>query len=393
MTKRLLWIPVLLAALLTTLGALLLDGEDPTTEFRRATVDRGTVEQVVSATGTLQATRTVDVGTQVSGQVAEILVDYNDRVVKGQLLARIDPAILGNEVRSAEAGVERARAELEQAKQALERNRTLHEQQVITDSEFEQVEYARVVASSSYTSAAVALERARRNLEYTEVRAPIGGVVVERAVDVGQTVAASMSAPTLFRIAEDLSQMEILAQVDESDVALVREGQEVRFGVQAAGEESFTGTVRQVRLQSTSAENVVSYTVVIGVENREQKLLPGMTASVDFLVARSAEVLRVPSAALRLRPTEAMQASAGSGANPRADEGTGTLWTTGAGGRFQVITVRTGLTDGQYTEISGTELTEGMEVIAGIVSSTAATPTTTTNPFQGQGQGPARGAF
>jgi HlyD family secretion protein len=391
MNKRLLWIPVLLAALLTTLGALLLDGEDPTTEYRRATVDRGTVEQVVSATGTLQATRTVDVGTQVSGKIAEILVDYNDRVVEGQLLARIDPAILSNEVRSAEAGVERARAELEQARQALGRSRALHDQQVITDSEFEQAEYAQVVASSSYTSAAVALERARRNLEYTEIRAPIGGVVVERAVDVGQTVAASMSAPTLFRIAEDLSQMEILAQVDESDVASVREGQEVRFQVQATGEESFTGTVRQVRLQSASAENVVSYTVVIGVENREQKLLPGMTASVDFLVASAAEVLRVPSAALRIRPTEAMQASAGSAAG--AGEGTGTLWTTDGTGRFRTLTVHTGLTDGQFTEISGAGLAEGTEVIAGVVSVSAATPAATTNPFQGQAQARGPGGF
>jgi HlyD family secretion protein len=393
-------------------------------------VDRGTVETVVTATGTLQATETVDVGTQVSGQVAQLLVDFNDHVTKGQLLARIDPTILQQEVRAAEASVMRSRAELDQSERTLQRNRDLHEARVLTDVEFEQSQYSYTVAKAAYSSSEVGLERARRNLSYTEVRAPIDGVVVERSVDVGQTVAASMSAPTLFLLAEDLTEMEILASVDESDIGKITQGQEVRFTVQAYGDRSFTGAVKQVRLQSKNQDNVVSYSVVIGLENEDMKLLPGMTATVQFVVARAEDVLRVPNAALRFQPTDEMtqavaarreaqggegapgsirpvasttsarqegaqQGSANNGASGRSGRGQraagqgasnrAMLWVT-KDGQPDVVPVRTGLTDGQYTEISGQSLEEGMQVIVGVTTGQSAATQAAPNPFQNGSQ-------
>ena len=391
-------------------------GEAGESEYRFVEVERGNVVQVVSATGALQATQTVEVGTQVSGQVAQIFVDFNDRVQAGQLIARIDPTLPLQEVRSAEANVQRVQAELSQTQRELERARQLHEQQVVTDSELEQAEYAHAVARASYSSAQVSLERARRNLQYTEIRAPVNGVVIERVIEVGQTVAASMSAPRLFVIAEDLGHMEILASVDESDIGRIHDGQEVRFTVQAYPDEEFTGVVEQVRLQSAMTENVVSYMVVVRVGNDSGRLLPGMTATVDFVIERAEGGLVVPNSALRFRPTAEMLAQIGAdtalaagaprAGGPRAGAGrrmrgqamgestTGTLWVLGENGRLDTLTVRTGLTDGQSTMVFGDNIQEGMEVIAAVTSTDAAAA----NPFQAQPtqtggpQGP-RGAF
>lgn len=393
--KKIIWGSLIFTSILTALGALFLgsrDNEGTTPRFE--VVELGSVEEAVSSTGTLQATQTVEVGTQVSGLVAEIYVDYNDRVQEGQLLARIDPTILASEVRSAEASLERSRADLQRAERELERNRTLHEQQVITDSEYEQAEYTVIVAKSSFTSATVNVERARRNLEYTEIRAPISGIVVERSVDVGQTVAASNSAPKLFVIARDLGEMEILALVDEADVSSVHEGQAVHFQVQAYGEENFTGVVEQVRLQSTSTENVVGYTVVISADNTDGALLPGMTASVEFVVESAEDVLLVANSALRFRPAAEM-AIAPSDAAPSPSRSTpgegeansGTLWVREASGSYRSISVLTGVSDGQVTEVSGAELTEGLEVVSGVTAAATAARTTS-NPFQSQTQQP-----
>ncbi len=434
MNIKKLWIP---GALLVSaaLAVAAFRTKDEKEAYRTVAIERGTIEEVVSATGAVQATETVEVGTQVSGQVAEILVDFNDHVRKGQLLARIDATILSNEVRAAEASVARSQAELDKAERELARNRPLHDEKIITDSEFEQVQYARSVASASYTSAAVSLERARRNVGYTEIRAPIAGIVVERSVDVGQTVAASTSAPKLFVIAQDLSQMQILASVDESDIGRIKNGQDVRFTVQAYGDREFKGTVEQVRLQSTATDNVVSYGVVVEVQNPDGALLPGMTATVEFLVSRAENVLKIANAALRFQPTEAMRAamlarrdttgggrSAGAGAGvgagstrqqtgalasrgqrANATGSTGTrragarpvmLWQVDENGELKTIRVRTGLTDGQYTEVSGDGLEESLEVIAGVTGGTQPAAAAA-NPFQGQqpqrGQGAPRG--
>jgi HlyD family secretion protein len=402
--------------------------------YRFAAITRGDLESTVSATGALSAVTTVQVGTQVSGQVSQIYVDFNNRVKKGQLLARIDPTLQQQAVLEAQAGLVRAQADLERTKAEYDRNKTLFDAKVLTATEFSNAQYNYTVAQSSVKSAQVALDRARKNLGYTEIYAPIDGVVVERNVDVGQTVAASLSAPQLFLIANDLAQMQILASVDESDIGLIRDGQDVRFTVQAYPNQTFTGTVRQVRLQSATTENVVNYTVVVSVANPKGALLPGMTATVDFLTGSADNALIAPNAALRFRATPEMLAAAGVSASgapaartaadsaafaARRDSvrqaraaaggqagagqsgagsatrtsGTGRgsvaqLWYLDSAGKPAVARVRTGLTDGQNTEVIGQNLKEGMQVIIGTATPTTGTSTATTSPFQQQRRGP-----
>jgi HlyD family secretion protein len=407
--------------------------------YRFATVTRGNLESTVSATGALSAVTTVQVGTQVSGQVAQLYVDFNDRVKKGQLLARIDPTLQQQAVLDADAGLIRAQADLERSHAEYDRNKTLYDQKVLTATEFTTATYNYTVAQASVKSAQVALDRARKNLSYTEIHAPIDGVVVQRNVDVGQTVAASLSAPQIFLIANNLSQMQILANVDESDIGQIHEGQDVRFTVQAYPNQNFTGKVRQVRLQSATTENVVNYTVVVTVDNPKGTLLPGMTATVEFLTGSAENALIVPNAALRFRATPEMMAAAGvtatsgaprtaadsaafaarrdsirkaraatggtgggqfgggaagagGAARPRSSGGTrggfAQLWYVDATGKPAMMRVRTGLTDGQSTQVIGPDLKEGMQLIIGTTAPTTTTTPTTTSPFQQQQRGP-----
>jgi HlyD family secretion protein len=283
----------------------------PAPALRFAKIERGNVSQTVSATGTLNAVTTVSVGTQVSGQVAELLVDFNDHVAKGQLLARIDPTLAQQAVVDAQANLDKARAQLLQGQRDYARNRELTNDGLIARSAFEQSQASFEVASAQVKSAQVALDRARQNLAYTNIHAPIDGVVVERNVQQGQTVAASLSAPQLFLIANDLAHMEILALVGESDIAQIQQDQTVTFSVQALPNQTFNGTVKQVRLQSTTADNVVNYTVVVAVENAQNKLLPGMTARVEFQTKSATDVLKVSNAALRFKPTDEQLAELG----------------------------------------------------------------------------------
>ena len=285
-------------------------GSAETNSYRFVTVEQGDIEAVVAATGQLSAVTTVQVGTQVSGQVSEILVDFNDQVRRGQLIARIDATILAQAVQNQEANLQRIKAELTRREWEFERIEELFnsEPHGVTELEYKTAEYELAVSRSNLTSAEVSLEQARRNLAYTQIYAPIDGVVVERNVEPGQTVAASMSTPQLFLIANDLAELEILASVDESDIGLIKDGQEARFTVQAYPDATFSGTVRQVRLQSAVQENVVNYTVVVSVENLDGRLLPGMTATVDFVVERVENVTKVPNAAIRFRPNQAMMA-------------------------------------------------------------------------------------
>lgn len=391
--------------------------------FRFVTIEKGNMQSKVSATGTLGAVTTVSVGTQVSGQVASLLVDYNDVVKKGQLLATIDPTLARSAVIDAQANVDKAQAELLQMQRDYNRNRDLSKQGLIAKSAFEQSQSSMLVAQADVRSAQVAMDRAKQNLAYTSIYAPIDGVVVERNVQQGQTVAASLSAPQLFLIANDLAHMQILAQVGEGDIAQIKAGQTVKFSVQALPNQTFNGTVQQVRLQSTTADNVVDYTVVIAVDNAQNKLLPGMTARVDFLTQSATDVLKVSNAALRFSPTDEQLAELGvkKAAKPARTESTGTNAATstisaadraarraargaGGGGRPAIATlyyldkdgnvtttmVRTGITDGTNTQITGKDIQAGMKVIAGITAGadTAKTSTapTTTSPFSGGGQ-------
>jgi HlyD family secretion protein len=383
--------------------------------YRFATVERGNLEAAVSATGTLSAVTTVQVGTQVSGKIVEIKADFNDSVKKGQLIARIDPTILQQTVRDAQAGLERNQAEFEQAQREFDRNEGLFERKVLTEVEFNTAKYGLAVARANVKSAQVALDRAKQNLAYTEIYAPIDGIIVERSVDVGQTVVASMQTPQLFLMAQDLSQMQILASVDESDIGAIHDGQDVRFSVQAYPNEKFEGQVKQVRLQSKTTENVVNYTVVVLVGNNSGKLLPGMTATLDFLTGTVSGGLLVPNSALRFRPTDEMRAEVlarlrdqrstngqvgpNAGAEGRNGEGRNanggfagrtaggngaaggqrqrngqpppTLWYLDQNGQLTMTRVRAGLTDGQKTAIESPRIKEGMQVIIGVNQPTA----------------------
>ena len=379
--------------------------------YRFATIERGNIEMTVAATGALSAVRTVQVGTQVSGQIAEIYVDFNDRVKKGQLLARIDPTLQEQAVRDAKAGVERSDVTLAQARREYDRNKQLFDSRVLAETEIEASTVKLATAEADRKSAQVALDRAERNLSYTSIYAPINGVVVERNVDVGQTVAASLSAPQLFLIANDLAQMQILASVDESDIGSIREGGPARFTVQSYPNDPFNGTVQQVRLQSTTRENVVNYTVVVAVVNRDGKLLPGMTATVRFIVDSATNVLIVPNAALRFRPANATTVTvaragdsalggrsfpAGAASSRAAGDTarrrragrergtTGALWSLDANRKLTATPVRVGLTDGQHTSVVGPSLEVGMRVIIGLAEAGAAASSgpTSTNPLQ-----------
>ncbi len=342
--------------------------------YRFATVERGDIEATVSATGTLAAVTTVQVGTQVSGQVSAIYADFNDRVKKGQLIARIDPTLQEQAVRDAEAGLDRTLAEMQKAQSDYARDLQLYESQTLTKSDFAATEYALASARADSKSAQVTLDKARQNLAYTSIYAPIDGIVVERNVDVGQTVAASLQAPQLFLIANDLSRMQILASVDESDIGQIHEGQAVHFTVQAYPQRTFRGTVRQVRLQSSTEENVVNYTVVVAVQNPAGILLPGMTATAAFVTGSATGVLLAPNAALRFRPSGVQPDTA-----PR-------LWYVGADGRLSSVRVTKGLNDGQRTVIEGTAVSEGMRVVTALAE--GAPTTGTSSPFQPSRQGP-----
>jgi HlyD family secretion protein len=396
--------------------------------FRFTSVVRGDIQALVSATGVLNAVTTVSVGTQVSGQVSALLVDFNDHVKKGQLLARIDPTIAQQGVADAQANLEKVQAQANQASRDQNRNRELSSDGLIARSTLEQGRSAQKVAQADVKSASVALQRAKQNLSFTSIYAPIDGVVVERNVNNGQTVAASLSAPQLFLIANDLSHMQILAQVGESDIEQIKQGQMVKFTVQALPGQTFTGTVQQVRLQSTTADNVVNYTVVVTLENPDGKLLPGMTARVDFLVRSATNILKVSNAALRYKPSAEIlaqfgdaaapkEATTASGSNPAAasggsgdamrarrsqgsgaasGNGFGTLYFLDTKGKLQVARVHTGISDGASTEVQDQNVTEGMKVIDGLASTTASASqkpaSAPSNPLGGgQPSGGARG--
>ncbi len=393
------------------------DSDTPTAKYRFVKVEMGDLESIVSSTGTLNAVSTVQVGTQVSGTISKILVDFNQKVRQGELIAVIDTTFLAASVRDADSSFERARTQLNHSEREQRRIQALFDKNMASASDLDQAKYSFELAKSGLKSAQAALDRARINLRYASIYAPIDGTVISRPVDAGQTVAASFSAPTLFLIANDLSQMQILANVDEGDIGQIQQGQQARFTVQAYPGRTFRGEVSQVRLQPTTIQNVVNYTVVVSVTNEEGLLLPGMTATVDFMIERAENVLKVPNAALRFRPTTEMMAEfrrqmeqqGGEGApgdSNRANRGGGEqgggnrgwggggnggfggfggpeggggrardvarLWCLDEQGKPKVLRVRTGITDGQMTEIRAEDLTEGLEVISGIL--TADTP-------------------
>jgi HlyD family secretion protein len=318
--KKLIVVLVVLAALGSGAWAYYNSRTRPDPQITTMPVTRGDIAETVQATGTLEAVTTVDVGTQVSGVVQDLYADFNDIVRKGQLIARLDPSILQTQIESqranvirAEADLERLRVQLADAKQKYDRAKAMFDKELVPRTELEAAELAVKSADAQIKSSEASLNQTRAslnqaqvNLGYTRITSPIDGIVISRNVDPGQTVASSMNAPTLYVIAADLSKMQVLANIDEAEIGRMRPGQHVTFRVDAYATEQFTGTVQQVRLQPTVVQNVVVYSTVISVPNPQLKLKPGMTANVVIEVARRNNVLRVPAAALRFRPTELM---------------------------------------------------------------------------------------
>lgn len=326
-------------------------GQDDLGQLTWGEVTQGDLEVVVSSTGTLEALDSVEVGTQVSGTLTEIHADFNDRVTRGQILAVIDTSLLDAALRDAEAGRSRAQAQFDQAEADLEARRELFRTGLVSQNELRTYETARVGARASLESAVAQVARARQNRDNAVIRSPIDGIVVERAVEVGQTVAASFSTPRLFLLARDLAHMRILAEVDEGDIGQIRLDQEVTFQVAAQPDREFRGQVRQIRLQPKVDQNVVRYTVVVDAANDQGLLLPGMTATLAFVVERAAHVLTVPIAATRVQPNAAMTARLAAGRPPRGEEGARARPAGGTGARGPWAGARAGAGEGAAPKI------------------------------------------
>jgi HlyD family secretion protein len=355
-----------------------------------AAVDRGAIEQTVSATGTVNPVSTVQVGTYVSGPIIAIDVDFNSQVKKGQRVAKIDPAPFSVKVRqedanlaNAKAKVQKDRADLVFKKLQLDRNQTLLTRNLIAQNDLDTARsnYDQAVAQLALDEAAVAqaeasLEAEKVNLAYTDILSPVDGVVVSRSVDVGQTVAASFQTPTLFLIAQDLTKMQVDTNVSESDVGRVSEGQAASFTVDAYPGAPFKGRVAQVRNAPITVQNVVTYDIVVAVDNPKLELKPGMTANVSITTAQRTGVLRVPARALRFRPEGAKAPSS----TTRDHAASSTVFAMSADGTLKPVEVQVGVRDSQFAEITGGDVAEGTQVAVGTRREPTETPTTARPP-------------
>lgn len=367
----------------------------PEVTYKTAKLEKGTVIAAVSATGTVNAVTTVKVGSQVSGTLQKMVVDYNSRVTKGQVIAEIDPALFlaqveqarGNAM-SAQANLLKAKVTLADTKRTQERNKPLVAQGIIAQSDFDASQTAFEVALVGIKIAEAgviqtrgALQQAETNLKNSVIRSPVDGVVISRDVDVGQTVAASFQTPTLFTIAQDLTKMQIETSVDEADISRARLGQTVAFTVDAYPDRRFNGTVSQIRIAPITVQNVVTYIVVIKVDNQDLHLKPGMTANVSIETGRRDDVLKVPAAALRFKPRSDKEAKKGGDKQVGKGKGPGAGTKSGNGnlkqqvyllkeGKPQPVAVQTGLSDARFVEITEGALQEGDEVIVEQVDDT-----------------------
>ena len=383
-------------------------------QYELAAIDKGTVTALVDTTGTLNPVVIVDIGSQVSGKIENIYIDFNSQVKANQVLAELEQQTFQTKVQqneanylSSEAAVEKSKVSLENSKKKHDRAKTLFEKDLISYEELESAEVQYLSARADLQSAEARLEQAKAQLDtskvdltYTIIKSPIDGVVISRNVNVGQTVAASFQAPVLFQVANDLTKMQVECSVDEADIGRVKEGQAAQFTVDAFPDENFTGVVKQVRYSPEVIQNVVTYTTIVDVENPGIKLRPGMTATISIVVGEAKNALRVPNSALRFQPPpEVLQAlfeemrremQAKRGQNSQADgqsekrghqanfqmgQGMGRMgsrmrdrarvWVQDENGKLNMVSIRTGVTDNAFTEITGGDLQEGMEVITG----------------------------
>ena len=394
---------VIILLVLTVIGAAgwyAIRARKPEITYKTARLERGTIVATVAATGNLSAVTTVQVGTQVSGTIQKLYVDYNSRVKKGQPIAEIDPSLFNAAVEqaqgnalNAEANLQKARVTLADAERTLKRNRQLLQDGIISQGDYDVAETAFQSAHAGLKSAEGsvaqtrgALLQARTNLRYSVIRSPVDGIVISRAIDVGQTVAASFQTPTLFTIAQDLTKMQIEVSVDEADISRVQLGQKGTFTVDAYPEQTFAGKVVQVRSAPVITQNVVTYVVVVNVDNADLRLKPGMTANVAIEVGRKDDVIKLPPAALRFKPKggkgdDAREAKQKPGGDKPAAGGppTGMGKPAGAGkpgrkdrgqqvyllkeGKPEAVPVKTGIGNNSGIELVEGALKEGDEVI------------------------------
>ena len=369
--------------------------KDSGPQYLTATVARGDLTQLVTAAGQLNPVTNVQVGCQVSGTIAKMYADYNSPVTNGQLVAQLDPSMYLADLHSAEGDLANSEAALELAKVNEERSKELLTNRLIPQSDNDQAVATLHQAQATVQIKRAAVEKARVNLQYCTIYSPVDGMVISRNVDVGQTVAASLNAPTLFVIANDLTKMQIDTNVGESDVGGVEEKQKVDFTVDAFPNRTFHGIVVQVRNSPTNVQNVVSYDTVIGVNNADLKLKPGMTANVSIIVAERSNVLRVPNAALRFRPpvstTNAPPAGATAGGGPPAGNAPSGQHPKGEhrptrpvyvlkNGKPEPVQVKIGITDGVYTEITD-GLSESNNVVTFASFKQGSTSAQANNPF------------
>jgi HlyD family secretion protein len=361
----------------------------PEPKYRTESVDKGTVSETVTATGTISAVITVQVGSQVSGIIGKMYVDFNSPVKKGQLLAELDPTPFKLQVQQRQADLEQAEVQMRNAKVQLDRNARLLVEKLIADADFDTAKANYDSMKAQVDQADSALKQAETNLGYANIYSPIDGVVVARQYDIGQTVAASFQAPTLFTIAEDLTKMQVQADVDQSDISRVSVGQTARFTVDAYPEETFSGKISQIRLNATQNQNVITYPVVIDVANPDGRLKPKMTADVTVEVAKVDDVLRVPNSALRFKPIDSAGTADNDPAAKAALEGTAargaaaaaqalgggrgarrqqTVYVLGGSGQLAAVDVKTGISDGHFTSITDGNLKPGDKVATGLLT-------------------------
>ncbi|MBU1692055.1 MAG: efflux RND transporter periplasmic adaptor subunit [Gammaproteobacteria bacterium] len=328
-------------------------------KYKTQVVDRGDIVQSISANGTLSPVVLVNVGTQVSGTVKKLNADFNSRVNEGQILVELDPALFDAQLRQDQANIANAEANLVLMRAKEERARLLQQKGFISQDAVDQARQQLDSALAQLKLAQAQLTRSRTNLNYSVIRSPISGVVVARTIDVGQTVAASFQTPTLFQIAGDLKQMQIETSVAEADIGNLNIGLEVRFTVDAFADRQFAGKVKQIRLNPTVQQNVVTYNVVVAVDNPDEVLLPGMTAHVQIIVSRHENVLRVSNAALRFKPLKE-EGDEAAGKNNKKAKGRGgaTVYRLDQG-KPKPVKIKAGISDGSYTEVLGNEIIAG----------------------------------
>jgi len=338
---------------------LLLQSGSNGVSYRTEAVTRGEMRAAVTATGTVNPVSTVLVGTQVSGTLKALFADFNSRVKKGQIIAQIDPAFFETQLAQARANTDHAQAAQRDAERLLEQNKKLFARNLVAKNDYDAAVTNYDSAKAQLAQAKAALQAAETNLSYTKILSPVDGIVISRNVDVGQTVAASFQTPTLFTIAQDLTKMQIDTNVAESDIGRVSMDQDVEFTVDAYPDTTFEGTVWQKRQAPITVQNVVTYDVVVQVQNRDFKLMPGMTANVSIIVATKDDVLRIPNAALRFKPAERATEKAPAGGGEKKGPG---LWVL-ENGKPKRVSVTLGISDGNFTEILSGDLKEGQLII------------------------------